>query len=258
MCKLIVIINQNRRSEAAINDLITANAAALMAERSGYSIYTSNNDTTEGYFDYRPGYFEKNIRYRYSPVAIYHFRTATSGAIGKNGLHLQRLYGRYVYAHNGWITMYRNVADKNDSHYFFDNFLKNRKKVKFGALAREISRAGFNGRGTLYDAASRTLHLWSTETLYLTILANCLIFSSFQLSTEKITQHKSRMLSYTYQHLTYQPITAVIAQEKLTRPYLFFIGNQLADQKKIKPPHPVGRDYYLDYNGGGASLYEIQ
>lgn len=229
MCKIIGVINKDKKNNKIINDLLEINAGKLAAEPDGYAVL--REDRTFYFLDYQN--LISNIKYKNETLYLLHLRLATAGAIGYDGLHLKNINGWY-YAHNGTVTKYSKVNDNNDSFYFFKNLiLKNNKEITKESVEKEIEKTGFNGRGVLFHPRKKELILFSTNELYVYGLSNCLIFSSFKLETKKTINHYKNVLGlYFIDRVEKKEIQ--IKKQVLNSVFFRFVNYKLQELEKLK------------------------
>jgi len=177
MCKVITIINKNKKNTKLINNLLVANLNNLKVERDGYSVLRDGVTSFHlGLCDYQ------NIKYAGEETYILHTRTSTGGEAGIGGLHLQNVKG-YRFAHNGMVSAYAGFKQKNDSYYFCADLVAH-KKITKRVIEKEIKICGFNGKGFLYHKKTGDTYIFNNSAIHVYGLENCLIFSSYALETE--------------------------------------------------------------------------
>lgn len=191
MCKIVLIVNKNKKNTNKINKILRANTEVLLQEKDGYAIlrdgkvdyhYPTSTYDFRKKLSYKTNFprFRKNITYKGEKVYCLHVRTATGGEKGINGLHLQNINGWY-FAHNGWVRAYQGVRIKNDSYFFFRNLIKKYgDNIEQGVLEEEAERRGFYGRGVLIK--DKKIIIFSTQDIFVYGLPDCLIFTSFKLN----------------------------------------------------------------------------
>ena len=179
MCKIITIINHNKENIPVLQKLITANVEKMAEEQDGYSTYRDGVSTF--YTDYKG--IGDNLAYAGERIYMAHTRTRTTGGTGVDGLHLQRIKDRYVFAHNGSISKYADVKDKNDSYYFFDDLIK--MNISKKNIEKHSEKSSFWGRAFLYDELLDRFHIFCNNPLYFTMLPDCLVISTFELVIEE-------------------------------------------------------------------------
>lgn len=252
MCKIITVINKNKKNNTIINELLKSNIDQLVQEKDGYSLLRNNKPY---YYIGDSGYrnIDKNIQYKGEQVYILHTRTATSIDRSIEGLHLQEIQGWY-FAHNGVIGGYHGVQDKSDSYYFFKNYLKNHQPSK-KILEKEISKRNFNGKAFLYNPKTKNMIFFCNSKSYIYLYKDCLIISTFELSFNKKTIITGSELGYTYIYEIdkSEPIQEPIYSEEIDDTYI-----KIQDTVKIKTELNK-YDYTLNYqfNNTYEHLYKM-
>lgn len=161
-----------------LNELLFANLNGLASEKNGYS--TLRDGRVDYFLDYG-AYLYQNILYSGEKTYILHMRTSTGGGRGVDGLHLQNING-WRFAHNGYVTDYAGGRDKNDSYYFCKRLIT--KPITKARVENEIDIRGFTGKGFLYRKTTKDLYIFNNSTLYVYGIKDCLIFSTFVLTTD--------------------------------------------------------------------------
>jgi len=182
MCKIITIINKNKHNTSTLNKLLRANAEDLSREKDGYAVYEFDKGKgerrvfvgTEAYNN-----ISKNIEYNGGEIYMVHFRTKTSGESGEEGLHLDKIQDRYVYAHNGTASKFSGKKTKSDSHHFFEELLS--KELNIKNINSTINESNFWGRAFLFDEKENRLHIFCNSFVQIYALKDCLVFSSYAL-----------------------------------------------------------------------------
>lgn len=177
---MIVVLNKNPKNNQIIDTLLKTNTELLCAEKDGYSIYRDGE--IEHHMTY--GTVTNDMTYKGEKLFVTHFRTSTGGERNENGLHLQRLQNRYIFAHNGVVSQI-NQPTKSDSYHFFDGMVSAYgEAIDESYIGMDIADFGFSGRGFLYDEKDEVMHIFSTYIMYIYALPDCLIFATFKLETE--------------------------------------------------------------------------
>lgn len=202
MCKVLYILNKNNPNTEAgklansqLADLVKAQENEFKSERDGYSVYrngrTFNYPTIEHYD--RIG---KNTEYRNEPVYCAHFRTSTGGSEDGDGLHLQKLYGRYVYAHNGTVWGFNQVKKKSDSHYFFSRLIQRWGEINYPNVNEAIDKYSFHGKGFLYDEKEKTTYFFCNQPAWIYILNDAFVIASYEINRKFQQYTKHTVLNY--------------------------------------------------------------
>jgi len=187
MCKAIAIINKNSGNNVELNRLLSMNAESLATQSDGYSVW-EKGQKAKGYIgkkDYKIENVKKAIEYKGSEVYMTHFRLSTCGADDKNGLHLQEISERYVFAHNGTVSKFSSVEIKNDSYFFFRRLVTKYDDITPKEINKCIKEYGFSGKGFLYDKLKDEFHFFNNMPAYLYIFNEAIVISTWKLELEE-------------------------------------------------------------------------
>lgn len=201
MCKIIAIINKDSNNNDTINKILHYNKYALATQDDGYSVYEDGETRFfMGKEAYKTDNIAKNIAYKGNEIYMTHFRISTGGADSINGLHLQKLNDRFVFAHNGTVRHFYDVKTHSDSFYFFNNLLNSGKKdvVYHKKINKAILKYDFSGKGFLYDEENKDLHIFMNMKLYIYGLPNCLIFATYDIETSLAVREYKETLGMSY------------------------------------------------------------
>lgn len=237
---MIAVLTTTKKPEvkAQIYKHIQANLNQLASQSSGYSVY--DGKATKNYLGdtaYTMDNIARNVQYNGASLWITHFRIATGGDRGVDGLHLQNING-YIFAHNGIIHELSNVLTKSDSYHFFNRIIQKSKKRKEGIVDYElISQAcgkyGFQGKGFLYDTKRNIFHFFNNQEGYITILEDTLIFSSYKLEDEIAQFDTYQVLGYRWNVYRSKERLESLRVEKIDNTYLKIDKFQVTDEQSI-------------------------
>lgn len=244
MCKILAIINKKPSNAPLINKIIQANIEQLSKEDDGYTLY--KNGRTYAHFGLNAYKFmSTNLTYHKEEQFFIHARTATGGSHGVDGLHMQRLEKRYIYAHNGWIGGFSNVVKKSDSHYFFARLLKKYGEPSFDTIVEAIGLYNFSGRALLLDEEKNELWFFANLIAHIYCLPDCLIMSSFELEEKLATYTEKSALGFTWREDEQEEkITGILHHEEVENVIFRFKDNELSEVAEI--PSKVGQ--YRGFN----------
>jgi len=248
MCKIFLVINKNPAVNKTVSDLVTANITNLSSEQDGYSVF--RNDTSF-FYDTDLAYknIGSNLSYKNEELYIVHTRTSTGGSEGVAGLHLQTLFKDWIYCHNGIVDKFSGVAKHSDSYYFFKHYLKKYKgKVTPETINDHSQDTGFSGKGILYNKKTKDLYWFCNVAGQITILADCIILSNYDIETKKKEYQIKSVLGYQwYEEYKEVEISGIVHQSSIDNTYLHFKDGLLIDQAKFENKS-YGQTGY--YNGG--------
>jgi hypothetical protein len=239
VCKFIAIVNKRKGNTETINKVLQANINQLSVEPDGFSVFRQNKTAFGTEFYPKPEHYdnlEQVLEYRGEQVFIVHFRNKTCGAVGIDGLHLQPMVGGFYCCHNGTVSHFSQVTDKNDSLYFFNAILHESKKK---GLTKELIEGagndlGFDGKAVMYQPSTKTMHLFCNREMELNILPDCLIFSSFPL-TKKIAQYETyNALGWEWYKQVGEEKIEFLHHEKIDDHYIKISNFNVVDFSRIK------------------------
>lgn len=224
MCKILTIINKNPHNAALLNKFIQANEDALAGEKDGYALYqyhrgVSQRKTFVGEEAYKN--IAANIKYVGAELYMVHFRTKTSGGVGGvEGLHLDKIQNRFVYAHNGTVYKYAKEKTKSDSYHFFVNLLS--KELTTPSIEEAIDESFFWGRGFLFDETENRLHVFCNYDVYIYGLPDCLILTSYPLVKTLPSYSSREVLGFPFFVENKNTELPVIGEDTITHSHLVF------------------------------------
>lgn len=253
MCKLVIIVNKSGENDQTLKKLIQINVEELAKEKDGYSTYRDGKcEYFQGTGPYVASQMEKNIAYRGEKIMMIHSRTRTCGAADKTGLHLQKLFRRYVFAHNGTCGMFSNAKNFSDSYYFFRNLiLTNKSVVTHAAVALAVKESKFWGKGVLYDEKEEELHFFCGFGGDFHILPKCIVISSYTLEDEVKSKVRRTELGFHFNEEKTKKIE-FLETETLRDTYVRFKNGEIVEWEKIE----TGPMYGSRPNGGYNGRYE--
>ena len=245
---MIAVLTTTKKPEikAQIAKYIQAQHHQLASQTAGYSVY--DGKVTKNYIGdiaYKAHNVEKNVQYNGAPLWITHFRIATGGDKGSEGLHLQNIDG-YIFAHNGVIHELSNVLTKSDSYHFFNRMIQKSKKRKAGIVDYEIisqacGKYGFQGKGFLYDTKRNIFHFFNNQEGYITILEDTLIFSSYKLEDDITRYTTHNVLGFEWREYQAKEKLTSLRVEKIDNTYLKIDKFQVTEEQHIDNYSGVGQ-----------------
>lgn len=240
MCKVLTVIREENANIERIEKFVKAQIADLQGEKSGYSVYRDGKSSFYmGIENYNRDTMYKNIRYSGEKTYICHTRTATGGEMTEKGLHLQKLYEHYVFAHNGTVTKLSDVKDYSDSYHFFKTLTAIAEdKVTYDDIEEMVNEFEFNGKGFLVDEKNEELHVWacgySFGGIYITIFEDFIALTSYDPELELKEPKLKTVLGFQFKEAEVKEEFEPLYQEKKDDVYLKMEKHILTTRQELK------------------------
>lgn len=198
MCKIIGVVNKNKKNVKKINQILKANLEELKSQPDGAGIVKLGEKITTHYtLDYRTVddhlKVDQNTR-----MLLAHFRVATTGQVSLANVHFRAVKNRFYPAHNGIVNKFSGydynpypifnnqnntpVQQTTDSNKFFRRLLDG--EITYKRTVKLIKKTDFSGRGVVYDRLTDFIYLFSTSEWYYYFLTGAFIFSSYPLTLD--------------------------------------------------------------------------